>query len=215
MTIRVVLADDHPIVLDGVSALLKRHAAIRVVATAESAEALHQALRERDCDVVVADFGLHGPDDADGADGLELLGRLHREHPLLPVVVYTMTTDASTLRAIIAAGVRGLVIKSDAPTELPAAICAVAEGHRHVSPLAQAQLRQAAPTSASVLSRRELEVLQIFADGHRVSEIARRLDRSIKTVSCQKKAAMAKLGLWTDLDIYLYVRDTGLASPRR
>ncbi|WP_372015517.1 response regulator [Pseudoxanthomonas sp. 10H] len=201
--LRVILADDHPVVRGGVRALLEQAGGIRITAEAATAGELFAAVSRGDGDLVLTDFSMPG---GDAADGLSMLGRLRAHWPELPVVVLTMAGNTAVLRTILEAGVLGLLNKSDALTELAMAIHAASQGRRYVGTSIRALLEPASPG----LSQRETEVLRLFASGLTVSQIARRLNRSVKTISRQKTDAMAKLGLRSDLDIYAYARQNGL-----
>jgi two-component system capsular synthesis response regulator RcsB len=138
-----------------------------------------------------------------------MLGRLQRRWPELPVVVLTVAGNAGVLRSILATGVRGLLNKSDALTELTLAVQAVAHQRRYLGSGIR-RIVDAAGSARGPLSPRENEVLRLFVAGMSVSEIARRLERSIKTVSRQKMDAMAKLGLRSDLELYAWARENDL-----
>lgn len=208
--LRVILADDHPVVRSGLRVLLETQADAVVVAEAATPAALFDALARVPADLLLTDFIMPG---GDGADGLAMLARLRAHFPQLPVLVLTMAGNANVLQSILGTGVRGLLDKSDTLSELTLAIGTVARGRSYVGSGVRAVLQASPRTEAGslALSRRETEVLRLFASGMTVSEIARRLNRSVKTVSHQKIGAMAKLGLRSDLEIYAYARDNGLA----
>lgn len=206
--LRIILADDHPVVRSGLRMLLEASANAEVVAEAATPAALFEALGRVPADLLLTDFIMPG---GEGVDGLAMLCRLRAHWPQLPVVVLTMAGNANVLRSILACGVRGLLDKSDALPELIRAIAAVASGRSYLGSGARAALQAgAAAADSAALSRRETEVLRLFASGMTVSQIARRLNRSIKTVSHQKVGAMTKLGLRSDLEIYAYARENGL-----
>ncbi|WP_130620466.1 response regulator transcription factor [Dyella amyloliquefaciens] len=213
MTLRIILADDHPIVRSGVRTLLESQAQAAVVADVSSPAELVEAIHAHACDIVLTDFSMPG---GQVADGLHMLGLIHRRWPTLPVIVLTMVNNAGVLNSILATGVRGLLGKSDALTELTLAVQAVSHGRDYLS----AGIRKALDMARSgsnlsmqpVLSKRETEVLRLFASGFTVSEIASQLSRSVKTISRQKMDAMAKLGLKSDLDVYAYAREHGMLT---
>lgn len=208
--IRIILADDHPVVRSGVRAILERNGGARVVAEAATADELFVAIAGVAADLVLTDFSMPG---GDAADGLSMLVRLRLRWPMLPVVVLTMAGNGGVLRAILDTGVLGLLNKSDALNELPLAIRAVQRRRRYLGVSIRQLLGPGSgiPAAQTTLSPRETEVLRLFASGLTVSAIARRLNRSVKTVSRQKQDAMAKLGLHSDLDVYAYARENGLA----
>lgn len=213
MTLRIILADDHPIVRSGVRALLENAAGVSVVADVGSPTELMGAIEKYECDLVLTDFSMPG---SPMADGLHMIGMVRRHWPKLPVVVLTMVNNGGVLNAILATGVRGLLSKSDALTELPLAIQAVSHGREYLS----TSIRETLDTSHSdggkpaepALSKRETEVLRLFASGLTVSEIAAQLNRSVKTISRQKMDAMTKLGLKSDLEVYTYAREKGMLA---
>jgi len=210
-TFRILLADDHPVVRSGVRMLLERQPGMTVVAEAATPDELFAAMAREPVDVVLTDLSMPG---GAVADGLSMLGRLRRRWPSVPVIVLTMAGNANVLRTILDSGVQGLLNKSDALTELTLALGAVAHRRTYLGTGIRRLLDAAEGVAAPrmPLSPRETEVLRLFSSGLTVSEIARRLERSVKTVSRQKMDAMAKLGLRSDLDVYAYAREHGLLS---
>lgn len=211
MTLRIILADDHPIVRSGVRMLLEGSKDVAVVVDVGSTDELISALEQHPCDIVLTDFSMPG---GRVADGLNMLGMIQRRWPSLPIIVLTMVSNTGVLSSILALGVRGLLNKADALTELTLAVQAVSHDRSYVSTSIQRTLDETrtggAATAHPSLSKRETEVLRLFASGITVSEIAGQLNRSVKTISRQKMDAMTKLGLRSDLDIYAYAREHGL-----
>ena len=210
VAMRVILADDHPIVRSGVRSLLERETTARVVAEAATADELHRALDAGNCDILITDFNMPG---GRMSDGLSLLGQLQRNRTGLPVIVLTIVSNPGVLRSILATGVRGLINKTEALAELPQAVQAVAAGKVYIGAAMERILQQSAAEQSPdqvELSMREAEVFRLFASGLTVSQIAKQLNRSVKTVSRQKVDAMAKLGIETDIDLYTYAREHGL-----
>jgi two-component system capsular synthesis response regulator RcsB len=204
MNLQIVLADDHPIVSSGVRQLLEQDGSWKVVGVAATPEELLDILQQTSCDLLITDFSMPGKQ---AADGLGLLRAVRRTYPDLPVIVLTMITNPAVLQSVMETGVRSLINKSDTLVELPMAVRAVVKGRNYVSKTMTTVL-QDAPIQR--LSPREVEVLRLFASGHSVSDIAKQLNRSIKTISTQKTEAMAKLGIKNDLGIYAYAREHGL-----
>jgi len=211
MTMRVIIADDHPTVRAGVRLLLEG-LQLHVAAEADSPDSLFLALDQAACDLLITDFSMPGGQEA---DGLALLQRIRSERPALPIVVLTMLGNVGVHGSILDSGVQGLVDKGAGTAEISFAIRAVEQGRSFVSASFKERLMQrrfsAGSGAAARLSPREIEVIRLFASGMTVSAIAQRLARSIKTVSGQKIDAMGKLGLQSDLDIYVYAREHGLA----
>ncbi|MGO1068943.1 response regulator [Lysobacter sp. CA199] len=217
MSLRIALSDDHPVVRAGVRALLESACgpseAWQVVAEAANGDELLSLLAVTPVDLLITDFSMPG---SRGGDGLTLLGQIRRRHPQLPVIVLTMIGNVPVLRAIVDAGVNGLLDKAAAATELPQAVRTVAHGRTYYGEALRGLLdldgRQAGERGQLALSPRETDVLRLFAAGHSVSQIAAQLHRSKQTISRQKTDAMLKLGLKNDLEIYGYARSQGLLS---
>ncbi|ASR43636.1 hypothetical protein BEN78_09890 [Xanthomonas citri pv. mangiferaeindicae] len=212
-TIRVYAADERPIVLAGMRAVLHApDSGMHLTGEAASGQALLQMLQTRfDCNVVVTDFSMKGADPRAG-DGLRLLGQLRTRFPAIGVVVFTEVRNPPLLRAMFELGVHAIVDKSGTLDELPVAIRWAASGRRYLSRSIQRLLDAATGCGRGApLSRQEAEVVRLFASGKTVSEIASSFSRSVKTVSRQKSDAMRKLGLENHSQLYAYALSGGLA----
>ncbi|WP_025127568.1 response regulator transcription factor [Pseudomonas sp. PH1b] len=212
--LRIILADDHPIFLIGLRAVLEQDPSLSIVGEATSPSALIQRVQEIECDVLVTDFMMPAEQQN---DGLRLIEQLRRHHPELPIVVVTMLNHAGLFRSILDLGVMGLLSKASLAEELPSAIARARQHKPYVAQAIQRALSLAGEVgpdrlvSADQLSPRELEVIRLLAAGHAVGEIASRLSRSKQTVSAQKVSAMRKLGLSSEAALYIYVQEHGLA----
>lgn len=197
----------------GLTAAISQFSKQRVIAQAHDGRELMQVLDHIDCDVVVTDYCLNGDS---RFDGLQLLERLRKRHPKRAVVVCTMVHNPALLRAMRQLGVAGIVSKSDDLIHVGHAIEAAARGLPYFSPciLEEGLLDPNERDALQALSAREREVARLYASGVAVSEIARRLSSSIKTVSTQKAAALRKLGLAREIDLFQYARTSGLSSIR-
>lgn len=213
MPLRIIIADDHPIVRSGIRELLESGDEFGAIVEVGSSDALVEAMQNSNFDLVLTDLNMPG---GQTTDGLNLLDLLRQRWPLTPVVVLTMVSNVGLLNAVLDTGVRGLLNKADALDNLEQAVQAVVQGQTFVSSDLRAMIdiaHAAAPGSGEArLSRRESEVLRMFASGLTVSQIAQQLDRSAKTISRQKMDAMAKLGLRSDREIYNYAREKGLLA---
>ncbi|MCO5400903.1 response regulator transcription factor [Ralstonia soli] len=209
----IVAADDHPVILMGLSAAIAQFPQQRIVAQAHDGRELLQVLDHIDCDVVVTDYNMQGEP---AFDGMRLLLRLRKKHPKRPIVVCTMVHNPALLRSMREVGVAGIVSKSDDLTYVGHAIMAAARGMRYYSPriLEEGGLSANERDVFERLSAREREVIRLYARGMAVSEIARRLGSSVKTVSTQKTVALRKLGLARETDLFQYVRTSGVAAIR-
>lgn len=209
MSIRIVIADDHPVILAGAREALGAEPDIEIVEGAGDSTALVQALSKHRVDVAVTDFSMPG---GQYGDGVALIGFLRRRFPKVPLVVLTGIGGVQMLTSIHRAGVGCIVAKVDPFQELPAAIRAAHKGQPYLSPDIQRQMAGRAGTASVALTKREAEVLRLIAEGLNQKEIAEQLQRSRQTISTQKHSAMRKLGLKRTADIFSYALDEGLVS---
>lgn len=209
--LRLIIADDHTVVRMGLKAILAEHPIrFKLVAEVTNGEELLAALQAiADVDVVVTDFAMS----RDGHDGLRLLQRLRVLHPNVNIVVLTMLNNAALLQSIHNLGIQCIISKG-CPNH---SVCqAIEKAARHL-PLATGEATDfnisshpdhtLATLKGSTLSPREVETLRLLLTGLGVSEIARTLHRSKKTISAQKHAAMVKLGLENDAQLFRYLYD--------
>ncbi|WP_266168006.1 response regulator transcription factor [Dyella subtropica] len=204
-TIRIILADDHPIIRKGIMALL-HGSDIQVVGEASCPVELLSLVERVECDVVVTDYVM--PSDS-SPDGIRLIERLRSAHPNLPIVVLTMLRNVGLLQALMVTGVKAIVDKTTALAEVHTAVRLAMMGHVFVSATFEGRLARFGNHSVTKLTDREGEVIRLLVAGMSVTEIARKLDRSVKTVSKQKTDAMKKLGLRSDMEIYAYAMEVG------
>ena len=224
--IRVVLADDHDILRQGLKMLLCLQPEIDVVGEARTGwEAVEQALALRP-QVVVLDISMPG------LDGLAACTQIHAQAPEVNVLILTMHDSEEYFFQALRAGAAGYLVKKAAPADLHQAICSVAQGGAFLYPgLAKALVRayaaappiQAPPASSGkqiaeelqILSPREREVLTLVAEGHTNQEIADQLVLSIKTVQAHRANVMTKLGLENITQLVRFAMRFGLLSPDR
>ncbi|WP_422421331.1 response regulator [Pseudomonas sp. GZD-222] len=214
MTIRVILADDHPAILLGVRHTLNAAGGISVVAEASDPKVLMEKLQSVPCDVLVTDFSMPCEEKP---DGLVMLNSIHSKFPTVRVVVLTMLENQGLLNSMAHAGALAILNKRYELSVLPEAIVAAFQG-RHYR-VAAAQLNPSRPGAEApdgildhALSSRELEVVRLYVGGMTLTEVALHLHRSIKTISTQKQSAMRKLGLTNDAELYDYAMKQGLRA---
>jgi two-component system, NarL family, captular synthesis response regulator RcsB len=216
VNLRVILADDHPFVLLGIQATLALQCGFTVVGEAASPSSLLDVLARTACDVLITDLAM--PDGSgDAEDGLRLIRRVRLSWPQVRIVVLTSLTNAAILRSIIADGVLGVLNKIESMDELATAIRAAGAGRPYVSRSVLDALAAASGDSAGMvpmrhLSPRQSEVIRMFVRGQSISEIALHLGRDVRTVSRQKRDAMAKLGVSNDPGLFAFVRAHGLTT---
>jgi DNA-binding NarL/FixJ family response regulator len=210
------MADDHPIVLAGMKALVATDPGLDIVGEARDGRSALQLVRDLHPDTAVLDIGMPG------LNGLEAAAAMHAEAPDTRVVILTVHEDRAYLRQSLEAGVSGYVLKRSAAEELVRAIHAVAEGGLYLDPAIAGKVVGAA-TRGTVsnstgtppeLSERESEVLRLVAEGHTSKEISSRLSISVKTVETYKARAMEKFGFKTRVDVVRYAASRGWLRDR-
>ena len=207
---RIVIADDHAVVRKGLRLILADTDGLQVAGEASSADELLTLLRTRPVDAVILDVGLGD------RDGIEVLKQIRASFPRLPVLMISMhSEDVFAMRAL-RAGASGYIEKSAAPESLLDAVRRVAAGGKYVS--AAMTERLAAQFSGDAvdalpherLSDREFEIFRLLGNGKSVTEIARALNLSVKTVSSHRVRILAKSGFATNAEIVDYVVSNGL-----
>jgi DNA-binding NarL/FixJ family response regulator len=203
-SIRVMLADDHPVVLAGMKALLDGIGDITVVGEAMTGPDALRVFREADPDIAVLDISL--PE----INGLKLAEIAATDFPKIKVLALTVHEDRAYVQPMMRTGARGYLLKRSAADELVRAIRAIASGGLYLDPAVAEMVVPPPPDQATgraqlgELSQRETEVLQMISRGLSNKEISGRLDISMKTVETHKARAIEKLGLRTRAEIVRY-----------
>jgi DNA-binding NarL/FixJ family response regulator len=209
---RIVLADDHPIVLGGLRNLILAEPDFEVVGEASSGLVALRLIKETQPDLAILDVSM--PE----CNGILVARRLASEGPAVRVVILTFYEDRAYVRQALQTGVRGYVLKRSAAENLVPAIRSVLAGGLYVDPGIAERIFEAAPArtvgsaqagSALDLSSREAEVLKLLALGHSNKEIATELDVSVKSVETYKSRGAEKLGLKTRAEIVRYASAQG------
>jgi two-component system capsular synthesis response regulator RcsB len=210
--INVVIADDHPIVLLGVREIIQRDGRFQVVAEATSSSHLVDELRSHAPEVLITDFNM--PGDSAYGDGLKLIEYLIRTFPGTQILVLTMISNSLILLRLHELGVVGVIQKNHLYEEIQNALDALASHRKYQSPTQEPASvipnAQMLDERLASLSPREIEVLRLFVSGNSVSDIARLLSRSTKTVSAQKISAMRKLEVTSDHALLSYCIRAGV-----
>lgn len=209
---RVLLADDHSLVLEGFRRILEEECDI--VGTAEDGRALLESAARLKPHVVLLDISMPL------LNGIDATRQLKRSLPEVKVIFVTMHADPAYLNEAFKAGASGYLLKRSAGSELTQAIHAVLGGNYFVTPLLTKGLVNSAigdapmpATRQSVLTPRQREVLQLVAEGKAVKEIAQLLNISPKTVEFHKAQIMEQLDLRTTAELTKYAMAHGLTTP--
>lgn len=210
--IKLAIADDHPLVILAIERLAGHFPNIEVVSRNADSTQLDESLARNECDVAVIDFfmpgGRHG-------EGVEMIRHLANRYPDVHLIILSRNDDAALVKQALEAGAHAFLSKEDRLDLIYLAIASVIANETYLGPairraLALADAESHARFIRQRLTNRELEVIERYARGANVTEIAKELDRSVKTISAQKCAAMRKLDLSSDADLYRFIADSGL-----
>jgi len=200
--IRVLVADDHKIVRDGLKRILAAASGIEVAAEAADGDEALALAKSGDYDVAMLDMSMPG------LSGIDLIKRLKIEKPGLRILVLSMHGEPQYAARALKAGASGYLNKDSAAEALVGALRKIAAGGVHVSEAAAAALLRAGEKSPhDALSDREFEVLRLLAGGLGPTEIGDKLHLSVKTVSTHKARILDKLGLGSTAELVRYALD--------
>jgi len=215
MDIRILLADDHNVLRDGMRLLLERQPGFVVVADASDGREAVELAKEHRPHVVVMDIAMPN------LNGIEATRRMVEKNPQVGVVILSMHYDESYVIRSLKAGARAYLLKDAMKSELISAIQAVAEGRSYFSPkisrilqedYVQVLGRKSADDTYELLTDREREVLQLVAEGKTNKEIANSLSLSLYTVDTHRTHILQKLNLHSVPEVILYAVRKGIIS---
>ncbi len=199
MAYSVLLVDDHKIMRDGIKAILERTDEFKVIGEAENGTEALRLSKEQRPELVLMDIGLPG------LTGIEVTTEVMRHSPRSKVVILSMYDDEHSVVSAIRSGARGFVLKRASDNDLVDALRTVAKGGSYLSPQVSDKLLNRIqrgetdddpqPTALEGLSRREVQVLRLVAEGKTSKEIAVILDLGVQTVRSYRKTMMKKLGV--------------------
>jgi two-component system response regulator NreC len=194
--IRILLADDHTILRDGIRSLLEGVEDMTVIGEADDGHAAVQMTAQLEPDIVIMDIALPL------LNGLEATRQIKRDHPRTKILILTMHDNEEYIRQALAVGAMGYILKDAAARDLIGAIRTVYRGESVLSPaitrlVIEDYLRwgELQPSKDDILSPREHEVLQLIAEGYTTKQIAEILTLSVKTVQAHRTNLMSKLDL--------------------
>jgi DNA-binding NarL/FixJ family response regulator len=211
---RILVADDHPIVRSGLRKVIDAQPDMKVVAEAEDgADAVKQALAE---DVHVAILDVSMPK----TTGIQAAGELHKRKPDVKLLMLSMYDSEQFLFEALRAGASGYVLKSEADHDIVEAVRRTMRGQSFLYPSAISTLVKdfverdgPGDTEFDVLTRRELQVLKLIAEGYTSKEIAQELVISVKTVDRHRQNILDKLGMSDRVELTRYAIRRGLIQP--
>ncbi len=212
--VRILLVDDHEIMLEGLRLLLSRDPNLQVVGEATDARGALEQLGRLKPDLAVVDLGL--PD----AHGTELVRRILELHPPVRVIILSAQGDAELLKAALAVGVSGYVLKANASDELLRAVRTVSLGRMYLCPELcstmltsyKRELEAVRSRGPADLSERERGVLKLIAEGRNTKEIAHQLGLSAKTIETHRLRIMGKLDVHSVAELTKHAIHLGLTS---
>lgn len=201
--IRVVIADDHTIVREGLKQLLTAASDLSVAGEARNGQEVLQRVREDDFDVLLLDMSMPGK------SGIELIKQVHNEKPKLRILVLSMHEEEQYAVRALKAGAAGYLTKESASAQLVAAIRKVAAGGVFISSavgeqLALGAMAQTVGPPHTALSDREYQVFEMLVRGTTITDIADRLNLSVKTVSTHKARIMQKMSMTNQAELIRY-----------
>jgi DNA-binding NarL/FixJ family response regulator len=209
--IRIVIADDHAIVREGLKRIVSAIEGMDVVGEAADGTQVMQRVRELDFDVLMLDLSMPG------RSGMELIKLVRAEKPRLRILVLSMHQELQYAVRAIKSGASGYLTKESAPAQLEQALRKIAAGGAFISAEVAEQLALSAMPGSEVspqesLSNREFEVFRLLVDGTTVTDIAGRLNLSVKTVSTHKANLMQKIGVGNQSELIRYALRHGLTD---
>lgn len=201
---RLLLADDHRIVVEGLKRLLEER--FELVGVVEDGRTLVAEARRLRPDVIVADVSMPA------LNGIEALARIRQEDPAARVVILSMHQNPAYARRALAAGAAAYVVKHAAPAELVLAIDAALRGGTFVSPSLARAVMEAPATEEQPLTTRQREILVLLAEGLSAKQVAMRLSISARTVEFHKYQIMREHGLQSSAELVHFAIRHGIVS---
>ena len=209
-SIKILLADDHTIVRQGLKLILSAHADLAVIGEAANGREAVDLAEKLKPDIVLMDVAM--PE----LNGIEATRRMVAANPRIKVLVLSMHKEAVYVREILKAGARGYILKDAIDTELLNAVRSVAKGDGYISPAVSGALlndyRKDVTDPVDLLSGREREVLQLIAEGKTNKEIATHLNLSVYTIDSHRGKIMEKLNLHSTGELVRFALKHGLSD---
>jgi len=209
--VRLLIADDHAVVRQGVRQILSDAPEVEIVAEASNGLEALELMRDIELDVVILDLSMPG------LSGLETVKKIRQDSPHVPVLVLSVHPEEQYAVRVMRSGAAGYLTKDSAPEELVAAVRSVANGHKYVTStlaerLAKELERGSERPPHETLSDREFQILLLMAEGLKGQDIAERLTLSVKTVSTYRARLLHKMSMSTNAELIRYALSRGLVD---
>ncbi|MBI5810005.1 MAG: response regulator transcription factor [Deltaproteobacteria bacterium] len=209
--IKILIADDHPIIRKGLRHVLSDSAEAVVVDEADNGRLVLDKVRKNDYDVILLDISMPG------MSGLDILRQIRDVKPKLPVLILSMHPEEQYAVRVLRAGASGYLTKDSVPDELITAIRKVAQGKKYVSPSLAEKLAYELDADEKRppherLSDREYQVMRMIASGKTVKEIAEELSLSVKTISTFRTRILTKMAMKNNAEVTYYAVKAGLVG---
>jgi DNA-binding NarL/FixJ family response regulator len=211
--INILITDDHPVVRRGIRQILEDDERIGLVHEAGDGKELFDKLNMQIYDVILLDISLPG------RSGLDLIGQIKKTQGSAAILILSIHSEEMYAIKALKAGAAGYLTKTSAPEELISAIIKVSKGERYISvsladSLAESLISDSKIPTYQLLSSRELEVLQLLAEGKKVIQIASELSLSPKTISTYRERLLEKLKLETTAELIRYAIIEGIGGEK-
>jgi len=207
--IRILIADDHNIVHQGLAFILNKNHRMKIVASCTNGADALKWLDKNDCDVALVDIAMPG------MNGIDLLKQIRKRKPQLPVLILSAYPEDQYAVRLIKAGAAGYLNKECVPEEIVGAVHSVVNGKRYISPAVVEMLANelSIPDGKSpheTLSNREYQIFLLFASAKTITEIASLLKLSTNTISTYRKRILEKMNLGNNVELMRYAVDNDL-----
>ncbi len=208
---KVLIAEDHQIVREGIRRILEERPEIQLVNEAENERQVLDHISKTTFDLVILD--IHLP----GISGLEILKKIKADHPKLPVLILSMYPEEQYAVRAIRAGAAGYMTKASAGKDLIKALLQIQRGQKYITEKAAAALADALATPDdqaphTLLSNREFTVLKMIGSGMTVGQIADELNLSVKTISSYRTHVLEKMSLKNNAELMRYAIENNLVD---
>lgn len=201
--IRIIIADDHPLVRKGIKDVLEEEIDFKVVASAAFPYEILEGIRDHNPDILITDLSMPG------RSGLDLIGDVKQLYPKLPILVLTMHPEERFAMRALKAGVAGYLTKDTKPEEIIKAVRQIISGRKFITPSIAEKLasefdKDFDKIPHELLSDREFQIFRMIAAGEKIREIANKLSLSIRTVNTYRARILEKMKMKTDTELTLY-----------